>query len=146
MKKCTSCGRTYENDAKFCQECGGVLEEEKVLCPSCREPLPSPTAKFCPNCGAKADGSPVSSGHLGDHNVIAGDVSNVVHNITTTTQNIINQNDAQTTLSCAICGKIITKGSGNLYNCGSCHKTVCVLFHSFLHVSVQMHNQALCLR
>lgn len=124
MKKCVNCGKTYE-EGRFCQECGGELVEEKTLCPNCHEPLPSATAKFCPNCGICTDGTARAGGHLGDHNVIAGDVSNVVHNITNTTQNIINQNDAQSTLSCAICGKIIAKGSEHLYQCGVCQKTVC---------------------
>ena len=124
MKKCVNCGKRYD-EGRFCQECGRELVEEKPLCPTCHKPLPSATAKFCPNCGTCTDGAVHAEGHLGDHNVIAGDVSNVVHNITNTTQNIINQNDAQSTLSCAICGKIIAKGSEHLYQCGVCQNTVC---------------------
>lgn len=52
--KCTKCGATISNNAKFCLECGEkIIKEnsETITCPSCGKEVLK--AKFCPECGYK---------------------------------------------------------------------------------------------
>jgi len=50
---CKSCQSVIPAEAKFCPECGAKAETA-VFCSNCGEKLP-PDAKFCSNCGAKTD-------------------------------------------------------------------------------------------
>ena len=95
----------------FCENCGQKNSD---------------TARFCECCGTRLpvreEKKPEQSGGLmGDRNVIAGDVSHTVTNTTT----YINADDGKTTVVCHICGKLLTKGSGQVYRCGSCGEFVC---------------------
>ncbi|MCR5150990.1 MAG: SPFH domain-containing protein [Clostridiales bacterium] len=63
--KCTKCGATLPEKAKFCLECGEKvinLTENEIICPSCKAKTPkgkfcmecgSPLVNKCPNCGAE---------------------------------------------------------------------------------------------
>lgn len=66
MKKCTSCGQTYEEDINFCPQCGGAVEkvietveEPKAVCPNCNAIINNSGAAFCPFCGASLAEEPV---------------------------------------------------------------------------------------
>ena len=49
--KCSKCGATMKESAKFCPECGAKhLAQGKMECPKCGAPI-SANAKFCPQCG-----------------------------------------------------------------------------------------------
>ena len=97
MPFCENCGHQNSNAARFCEVCGTRL-------PVLEQKKPEQ-----------------SGGLLGDRNVIAGDVSHTVTNTTT----YINADDGKTTVVCHICGKLLTKGSGQVYRCGSCGEFVC---------------------
>ena len=45
---CPKCGEDMPEGALSCKACGYA---PSVPCPSCGKPLPSPSAKFCPECG-----------------------------------------------------------------------------------------------
>lgn len=97
MRFCNQCG--YENSGMgmFCENCGNCLAPEKPVNKSDENRL------------------------MGNQNVIAGDVSNTVYNNTT----VVDNSDAKTTISCAVCGKLLAKGSGQVYRCSSCGQFVC---------------------
>lgn len=51
-KKCVACGAVMSADAKFCPECGKKAETAgSAACPKCGASV-SAGAKFCPECGA----------------------------------------------------------------------------------------------
>ncbi len=50
--KCSKCGATVEDDAKFCPDCGAKMGAETVKCAKCGTDIPA-DVKFCPNCGDK---------------------------------------------------------------------------------------------
>ena len=47
--KCSKCGASVPQGAKFCPECGQPMN---VVCPKCGAKVKS-GMKFCPECGAK---------------------------------------------------------------------------------------------
>ena len=50
--KCAKCGAKMSPSAKFCPECGArAVPEGSAVCPKCGKPV-SAKAKFCPECGA----------------------------------------------------------------------------------------------
>lgn len=62
MKKCNSCNKSVEDDAKFCPACGKneFISEEKTnegiqqnICPNCNTAISEEDTYFCPNCGNK---------------------------------------------------------------------------------------------
>ncbi len=50
-KKCSKCGASVSQDAKFCPVCGAPQDSAKVVCGNCQNTVPA-AAKFCPKCGA----------------------------------------------------------------------------------------------
>ena len=63
MLWCASCTVEYPDGKKFCRSCGNPLEEKPApvepsakSCTACHRAI-SPTAKFCPHCGASVFGS-----------------------------------------------------------------------------------------
>ncbi len=48
---CPKCGKSVPVDAKFCPNCGAKIEGS-FKCPECGRDIPS-DSKFCPNCGKK---------------------------------------------------------------------------------------------
>jgi hypothetical protein len=46
-KKCSNCGKTFNEDVNYCTECGGKLKYVKY-CEKCKERV---LTKFCPKCG-----------------------------------------------------------------------------------------------
>ena len=57
--KCTNCGASLSDSAKFCPECGTKVVRE-VFCAQCGTKLAAGT-KFCPECGTKVGGSAASA-------------------------------------------------------------------------------------
>ena len=57
--KCTNCGASLSDSAKFCPECGTKVVRE-VFCAQCGTKLSAGT-KFCPECGTKVGGSAASA-------------------------------------------------------------------------------------
>lgn len=62
MKKCSSCNKYVDDDAKFCPACGKneFITEEKTIqgmpqkvCPNCNTAISEEYTYFCPNCGNK---------------------------------------------------------------------------------------------
>ena len=51
MVKCTNCGVSVDENAKFCPSCGNKMKVEKTACIKCGEMITDGT-KFCPECGA----------------------------------------------------------------------------------------------
>jgi membrane protease subunit (stomatin/prohibitin family) len=51
MVKCTNCGVSVDENAKFCPSCGNKMNVEKTACIKCGEMITEGT-KFCPECGA----------------------------------------------------------------------------------------------
>jgi membrane protease subunit (stomatin/prohibitin family) len=51
MVKCTNCGVSVDENAKFCHSCGNKMKVEKSACIKCGEMITDGT-KFCPECGA----------------------------------------------------------------------------------------------
>ena len=49
IKTCPKCNTTVKPTAKFCPECGAKMAP---VCPNCKKELPAGT-KFCPDCGTK---------------------------------------------------------------------------------------------
>ncbi len=92
----------------YCENCGAELRTG---------------ALFCKNCGHRLPQEPAGTqgSLMGNQNVISGDVSSTINNTTTH----IHQNDSHTTVSCAVCGKLLSKGSGQMYLCGQCGNYVC---------------------
>ncbi len=92
------------------------------ICLLCSHPN-SDGAMFCENCGTRLPQEPAGAqgSLMGNQNVIAGDVSNTINNTTTH----IHQDDSHTTVTCAVCGKLLSKGSGQVYLCGDCGSYVC---------------------
>lgn len=53
---CTNCGTNIPNGAKFCMNCGAKAEIPKqIFCIQCGSPIPA-DAKFCMNCGTRRNG------------------------------------------------------------------------------------------
>lgn len=50
-RKCAKCGAALTPNAKFCPECGAKAEASG-FCPACGAKLPA-GSKFCPECGSK---------------------------------------------------------------------------------------------
>ena len=57
--KCTNCGASLSDSAKFCPECGTKVVRE-LFCAECGTKLAAGT-KFCPECGTKVGGSAASA-------------------------------------------------------------------------------------
>jgi membrane protease subunit (stomatin/prohibitin family) len=51
MVKCTNCGVSVDENAKFCPSCGNKMKVEKTACIKCGAMITEGT-KFCPECGA----------------------------------------------------------------------------------------------
>ena len=54
MQKCSKCGTSLPQNAKFCLACGekvSILPEDQVQCPNCGKSVVK--GKFCPECGFK---------------------------------------------------------------------------------------------
>jgi len=49
--KCTNCGASVDENAKFCSSCGNKMKIEKTSCIKCGAKIDEGT-KFCPECGA----------------------------------------------------------------------------------------------
>ncbi len=47
--RCSQCGSSHDNDAKFCDDCGAAIEQERS-CPKC-DKANDGDARFCDNCG-----------------------------------------------------------------------------------------------
>ncbi len=96
----------------YCENCGAGLR---------------PGVLFCKNCGTRLPQDPADaqSSLMGNQNVIAGDVSNTVNTVNNHTTTHIHQDDSRTTVTCAFCGKLLSKGSGQVYLCGDCGNYVC---------------------
>ena len=60
--KCTNCGASLSDSAKFCPECGTKVVRE-LFCAECGTKLAAGT-KFCPECGTKVGGSAASEDAL----------------------------------------------------------------------------------
>ncbi len=106
------------------------------FCTQCSHPN-SGAAVFCENCGHRLPQEPAGTqgSLMGNQNVISGDVPSTINNTT-----YIHQNDSQTTVSCAVCGKLLSKGSGQVYLCGHCGSYVCAD-----HIDPEQHKCVTCL-
>ncbi len=49
--KCTNCGASVDENAKFCPSCGNKMKVDKTACIKCGTMIDQ-GAKFCPECGA----------------------------------------------------------------------------------------------
>ena len=56
MKRCTQCGKQFDDGNKFCTFCGGSLEDinKKLFCVNCGKKI-NADSKFCDFCGAKVE-------------------------------------------------------------------------------------------
>ncbi len=52
LPRCSLCGKTAPEDAKFCPDCGGKIVIPLTKCPSCKKSIEE-SEKFCMNCGTK---------------------------------------------------------------------------------------------
>ena len=102
-------------------ECGEKLPKNKY-CPECGMELPE-TARFCFSCGASIS---ASSGVSVKDNVFGGNVSGSFNTTNNTINNTyITHNESDDVVECSVCGRMLSKGSGEAYKCKTCGKFFC---------------------
>ena len=117
MVICPNCNTKNTDESLFCGNCGTKLEH-KIVCPQCGGEVPK-DMKFCFHCGFSLQEKSALGGVK--ENVFGGDIDGSFN--TTYVSNV--HNESSDVVECEVCGKLLAKGSGEVYKCRKCGRLCC---------------------
>ena len=123
MQICPSCKTEVPEGYAFCMECGTKLPQNKY-CPKCGMEVPN-SARFCFSCGASLEAEKHAMSVK--DNVFGGNVAGSFNTTNNTEINntYITHNESADVVECSVCGRMISKGSGEAYKCPVCGGFFC---------------------